>query len=250
MRGKVTIVLIMALALLMGVTGCSGKKETVSSAEVPQTQEKQFVVQESFKDFDGDQLAKVSGNRDVKHKLSMSKGTYLFRVKSEDPYDALKRVYMGASLFSSSGAGLDSSGWTMYETLQQWYSEGEFELEISTEGAYEIEIYKLPLSDVAETLPMTKNLLGTRVIGPFAADNEIRVKIVTEDARNAGFNVELYDAGSGERIRNLYLNYDSETKSGINEIDTEVVVDVSGTGEYFLAVICNGRCSWEVSVTN
>lgn len=96
---------------------------------------------------------------------------------------------------------------------------------------------------------MQWDLLGTRVVGPFQAGSSINIRMATEDAESAGFTVDLFDAQSGEPVKNLFANYDSETKKAINEIETEVSVTLSGSGSYFLAVAANRLCQWQVHVS-
>ncbi|HHT68338.1 MAG TPA: hypothetical protein GXZ85_03665 [Firmicutes bacterium] len=246
MRGKLLIVLVVALLM---VTGCSGERTSQSAAEAPVVQAASVAVPETFVNFGENEPARISGDEDATYNIFMEEGPYLFRMKSKDVFEGLNRVKMGVTLYSWQGAGLDESGWHVYESIHDWYSSGENEIVIEAEGEYEIEIHRLPLTDSPQKLPKTWSLLGTRVVGPFEAAANLTFKIRTEDAKNAGFLVRLLDAETGLLIENLYINVDPETRQGINTVDTEVAVDLSGPGRYLVEVGCNRECYWEVSAS-
>ncbi|HBG01626.1 MAG TPA: hypothetical protein DDW87_08650 [Firmicutes bacterium] len=97
MRRKLAVLLV--IALLIGISGCSKKEEPASVAEVPPAKQDVVTVAETFVDFAGDNPVRISGNTNKQQKLTMSEGSYSVKAKTQDPFSGLKRVVLGSSMY-------------------------------------------------------------------------------------------------------------------------------------------------------
>lgn len=208
-------------------------------------------VEEVFADFQGSNPAKMSGNSDKQYTITMTKGSFLFVMKTKDQIKGLTNVSVGGSpvLSGNIGAGKDDSGWYIYESIQRWYSDGSSAVDVKAKGPFEILIYKFPLPENSLTLPGNWHGKGTRVVGPFSCGSALTVKVKTEDAQLAGFTVDLYDAADGLRVESVYTNVNLSTGEAANQFDTEVSLNPSGSGNYVMLICANGDCSWEIQAS-
>lgn len=258
-RSMLFILAVFIIFLLSACSKGSQKSSTQNPDSEPvgvneeQNQVKADSVKNEFKGFEGEAPAVLSGSGNQEQKLAMEKGYYFITMKSKDPINGLTHFAIqesaedkGFPIYTSAGAGLDESGWSVYDTIERIYNGGEKTLKVEAKGEYRIEIRKFPITSEKVEMPALFKGTGKRILGPVDLNGNIKIRIKTEDAKEAGFTAKLLSGDTGESVQDLYMNIDKE-KKGINRFDESISSEVP-SGSYMIEVSANAGCVWEIEV--
>lgn len=236
--------------------GCStiSKSENINQLSTD-NEVKESVIQEELIGFELGKPAIISGTGNKEHTLLMEDGGYRFVIKTKDDSKILKHLYLvskesGISIpmYMAIYAGKDESGWYVYETVEHKYFTEELVFDIEADGTYEIEVYKLPEINKI-SLPITIKEKGSKVIGPFESDGEINIKMQSFDTKLSGFIASIKDAVSGQPSGHVFMNITPDGKEFLEDFNITRTIVPEGSGTYYLNIMANGSCDWEVSIS-
>lgn len=214
-----------------------------------------LIIQESLKIIETDKPAILSGAGSKEFPLMMQEGGYRFIIKSKEDSQAIKHLYLidqesGISIpmYISLYAGKGEADWFVYETVEHKYYLENLVVDIEADGIYEVEIYKLPEANTIP-LPITFKGSGTRIIGPFNSEGEININMQSLDTKLTGFLVSIKDAMSGQPSGYVFMNIGPDGKEFLKDFNITKSISPEGSGAYYLSVMANGLCNWEINIS-
>lgn len=200
------------------------------------------------------QTMTITGSQAGQFTMTMEKAKYLVSVKSATGNIGMTTPEMGTDtdLIPYDSASLESSGSYEQQMIHNWNTAGDNSFKItfagSETGPYTIAWTKLPSGVAAVSPPQKYTGKGQKVLGPVKLNaGTATFTLSCPDAKQAGFNVQLFNADTGAGLG--MVGYNAEGGSVTNSYSATKTQNIAAAGNYYIQVTANSAAAWEIDVS-